>query len=125
MAGLARRVDRIKALAEELQEEHGQLHAFKCDLTVEEDIINAFKQIIKKLGDIHVLVNNAGVLTVTDLINGDTGKWKTVMGKFFSNLAWQTHKENRYQFHGLDNCDKRSCARYEEKRHRRSYSAHQ
>lgn len=76
-------MDRIKALAEELKEEHGQLHAFKCDLTVEEDIINAFKQIIKKLGNIHVLVNNAGVLTVTDLINGDTGKWKTVMGKFF------------------------------------------
>lgn len=87
MAGLARRVDRITTLAEELKEEHGQLHAFKCDLTVEEDIVNAFKKIIEKLGDIHVLVNNAGVLTVTDLINGDTDKWKTVMGKCFSKCS--------------------------------------
>ncbi|CAG9768892.1 unnamed protein product [Ceutorhynchus assimilis] len=79
VAGLARRVDRIVDQAEQLKDEPGKLYGFKCDLTVEEDIKSAFRKIIRKLGDIHVLVNNAGLMLSTDLINGDTEKWKTML----------------------------------------------
>lgn len=66
--------------AEELKDEPGKLYAFKCDMTVEEDIVSTFKEIINKIGDIHILINNAGLGLPTDLINGDSTMWKTVLG---------------------------------------------
>lgn len=67
-------------MAEELKNEPGKLYAYKCDMTVEEEIVSTFKEIINELGDIHILVNNAGLMLDTDLINGDTEKWKTCFG---------------------------------------------
>lgn len=79
VAGLARRVDKVEAIAKKLSGEKGKLHAFKCDMTKEQDITSTFNEIIKKLGNVHILINNAGLSLATDLINGDTDKWKTVI----------------------------------------------
>ncbi|ERL93066.1 hypothetical protein D910_10368, partial [Dendroctonus ponderosae] len=76
VAGIARRAHRVVATAGKLKNEPGKLHAYKCDLTVEDEIISTFKEIISDLGDIHILVNNAGLMLHTDLINGETAKWK-------------------------------------------------
>ncbi|XP_048524981.1 farnesol dehydrogenase isoform X2 [Dendroctonus ponderosae] len=76
VAGLARRAHRIVSMAEELKDEPGKLYAYKCDMTVEDEIVSTFKEIINELGDIHILVNNAGLMLETDLINGDTEMWK-------------------------------------------------
>ncbi|KAJ8960676.1 hypothetical protein NQ317_012327 [Molorchus minor] len=43
VVGLARRVEKIQELADSLSEAPGQLHALKCDVTKEEDIIRSFK----------------------------------------------------------------------------------
>ncbi|GAB0091875.1 hypothetical protein DMENIID0001_067640 [Sergentomyia squamirostris] len=60
--GLARRSDRVKALKSDLPEEkRSNLHAIKCDVTNEEEIVAVFSQIIKDFGGIDVLVNNAGI----------------------------------------------------------------
>lgn len=79
VAGLARRVDRVKELAQKLGGEKGKLYAFKCDMTKEGDIISAFKEIISKLGNISILVNNAGILKLNGLIDGDTQVWKNTI----------------------------------------------
>lgn len=79
VAGFARRVDRIEALAKKLSGSKGKLHAFKCDMTKENDIKSAIKEVTQKLGPIHVLINNAGMMQITSLINGDTEKWKTTL----------------------------------------------
>ncbi|XP_030754325.1 farnesol dehydrogenase-like [Sitophilus oryzae] len=79
VAGLARRVERVEQLAEDLSSEKGQLKAFKCDMTKEEEITSTIQQVIEEMGNIHILVNNAGLLQHTDLINGDTEKWKTTL----------------------------------------------
>lgn len=81
VAGLARRAEKVEEIAKKLAGEKGQLHAFKCDLTKEEEIISAIKEIISKLGPVHVLVNNAGLSLYGSLINGDTKNWKTILGK--------------------------------------------
>lgn len=80
MAGIARRAHRVVEIAEQLKNEPGKLHAYKCDLTLEEEIISTFKEIISDLGDIHILVNNAGMMLHTNLINGETSKWKKCFG---------------------------------------------
>lgn len=76
VAGLARRVERIEELSEKLSGEEGKLHAFKCDMSKEEEIISTFERIVSEVGNISILINNAGLLRQTDLINGDTEKWK-------------------------------------------------
>ncbi|XP_055609189.1 farnesol dehydrogenase-like [Uranotaenia lowii] len=61
--GLARRVELVEALKGDLAsvEIASRLHAVKCDVSKEEDILSAFGFICEKFGGIDVLVNNAGV----------------------------------------------------------------
>lgn len=81
VAGLARRVEKVEETARNLDREKGQLHAFKCDITKEEEIVSVIREIISKLGPVHVLVNNAGLSLFGSLINGDTKNWRTMLGK--------------------------------------------
>lgn len=76
MIGIARRKNRIEELAETLEGERGKLFAFQADLTKEEDILQAFGWIRENFGPIHALINNAGVLCTTSLMDGDTALWK-------------------------------------------------
>lgn len=76
---MARRVDRVEALAKKLEGRKGKLYALKADVAIEEDILNAFKWTEKNLGPVHILINNAGVLQDTNLIDGETKKWKAIL----------------------------------------------
>lgn len=79
VAGLARRSERIEEIAQELKNEKGKLHAFKCDLTKDEEILATFKKITETLGPISILVNNAGLSPATELIDGDISKWRQII----------------------------------------------
>uniref|UniRef100_A0A8W7PWA0 Dehydrogenase n=2 Tax=gambiae species complex TaxID=44542 RepID=A0A8W7PWA0_ANOCL len=60
--GLARRVERVEALKDELPEDaRERLHALRCDVTKEEDILAAFREVEQRCGGVDVLINNAGV----------------------------------------------------------------
>uniref|UniRef100_A0A182U708 Dehydrogenase n=1 Tax=Anopheles melas TaxID=34690 RepID=A0A182U708_9DIPT len=60
--GLARRVERVEALKDELAEDaRGRLQALRCDVTKEEDILAAFREVEQRCGGVDVLINNAGV----------------------------------------------------------------
>uniref|UniRef100_A0A182NY26 Uncharacterized protein n=1 Tax=Anopheles dirus TaxID=7168 RepID=A0A182NY26_9DIPT len=62
VVGLARRVERVEALRKELPDAVAQhLHAIRCDITREEDILSAFDQVEQRLGGVDVLINNAGI----------------------------------------------------------------
>lgn len=71
VVGLARRVELVQELADNLRGAKGKLHAIKCDLQDEKSIVEAFEWINRELGGVDVLVNNAGV-TVTSTISGKT-----------------------------------------------------
>lgn len=73
---MARRKNKIEELAATLEEEKGKLFAYQADMTEEEDILQAFEWIKENFGPIHVLVNNAGGMNSTTLIDGDTALWK-------------------------------------------------
>uniref|UniRef100_A0A182U549 Dehydrogenase n=1 Tax=Anopheles melas TaxID=34690 RepID=A0A182U549_9DIPT len=60
--GLARRVERVEELRQQLSEQAAQrLHAIRCDVTREEDIVAAFDRIEQQYGGVDVLINNAGI----------------------------------------------------------------
>ncbi|XP_062550505.1 farnesol dehydrogenase-like [Armigeres subalbatus] len=72
--GLARRVEQVEALKANLPVEAvARLHAFKCDVSKEKHILEAFKFVENTFGGVDMLVNNAGVYQKVDLFeNGNT-----------------------------------------------------
>ena len=78
VVGFARRTDKIEALAKKLCRTKGKLHAVKVDISKEEDILAGFKWVSEKLGPVSILINNAGVLPNSTLVDGSTEEWKKV-----------------------------------------------
>lgn len=74
--GLARRKERLDILVQEFSDKPGKFHGITADVTVEDNIIRAFQWVKDNLGPVHILINNAGVLQNTTLIDGDTSIWK-------------------------------------------------
>ncbi|KAL1399292.1 hypothetical protein pipiens_008323 [Culex pipiens pipiens] len=82
VVGLARRVERVEALRDDLEDDETRkrLHAVKCDVSKEEDILEAFRWVEENLGGVDVLINNAGVLPETTLVTpGNTEVLRQVM----------------------------------------------
>lgn len=71
--GLARRVDRIQQLCAALPANRQKLlHARRCDVASEADIVAAFAWIEEQFGGCDILVNNAGIVrktAITDAAN--------------------------------------------------------
>ncbi|KAF5288874.1 hypothetical protein FQA39_LY03753 [Lamprigera yunnana] len=74
VVGIARRKEKIQELST-----NENLYAVRGDITKEEDVLNGFKWIKDNLGPIHILVNSAGVLRITSLIDGCMELWKYVI----------------------------------------------
>uniref|UniRef100_A0A6P7GNI2 Farnesol dehydrogenase-like n=1 Tax=Diabrotica virgifera virgifera TaxID=50390 RepID=A0A6P7GNI2_DIAVI len=76
VVGLARRVDKMEELARTLANRRGSFHPIRCDVSIKQDILDAFQTVKETLGPIHVLVNNAGIARVTHtLCSGDSEAW--------------------------------------------------
>ncbi|XP_011185385.1 farnesol dehydrogenase-like [Zeugodacus cucurbitae] len=69
VVGLARRKEKIESLRDEVKPEaRDRIHGIECDITVEQQIIDAFKEVEKTYGPVAVLVNNAGTGRETKLV---------------------------------------------------------
>ncbi|XP_020283251.1 farnesol dehydrogenase-like [Pseudomyrmex gracilis] len=78
VAGFARRVERIKEIADSLEDSSGKLHAVECDVTKEDSVIAAFAWVKDTLGSVSVLVNSAGITKESSLIDGTLEDWRCV-----------------------------------------------
>ncbi|RZC36476.1 adh short, KR, and/or NAD binding 10 domain containing protein, partial [Asbolus verrucosus] len=76
VVGLARRIELIEEMICTLTDAPGELYAVKCDVTNEEEILEAFSWVKENLGPVHILVNNAGTIRPTDLLEGSTEEWR-------------------------------------------------
>ncbi|EKF86263.1 SDR family NAD(P)-dependent oxidoreductase [Methanobacterium formicicum] len=61
VALLARRKDRLEALAKEIESTGRKALAVQCDVANEESVENAIEEVINYFGKIDILLNNAGV----------------------------------------------------------------
>ena len=73
---VARREDRLEALAEEIGRAGGQALPLAADLSCETDRLRVFEEIARRFGGIDVLVNNAGLGWYG---YGDEMSWKTAL----------------------------------------------
>ncbi|XP_052899034.1 farnesol dehydrogenase-like [Anopheles moucheti] len=79
--GLARRVERVEQLKQDLPKEAAaRLHAIKCDVSLEADIVKTFQRIRDTHGGVDVLVNNAGIVRSNNLLDvGTTADVRAVL----------------------------------------------
>ncbi|MDO4535221.1 MAG: SDR family NAD(P)-dependent oxidoreductase [Clostridium perfringens] len=61
VALLARRVEKIEALAKEIRGFGVEALAIKCDVSNEEEVKSAVETVVSKFGKIDILLNNAGI----------------------------------------------------------------
>jgi NADP+-dependent farnesol dehydrogenase len=59
--GLARRLERVEKIVEELGATQGKAYAHKCDVSDPKSVTETFKWIEEKFGVVHILINNAGI----------------------------------------------------------------
>lgn len=66
---VARRLENLQQLAASLKREHkAEVYPVQCDVRQEKDILKVFEWAEKELGGVDVLVNNAGVTSITPII---------------------------------------------------------
>ena len=73
VVALARRLERLEKLKEQLKDAKGKVIPIKCDVSDKASIDTAFEQIEKEVGSVQILVNNAGVCIMHGLFT-DTDK---------------------------------------------------
>lgn len=101
---LARRQERILSLAETLEKTYGiKCLPIPCDVSNEQQAVEAVQKAVHTFGRIDVLINNAGITAKSeDITSHSTEQWESVLstnldGAFYiSREAVKTMKEKRY-----------------------------
>lgn len=79
LAIVARRKERLDALAAEMEKQGTKCFAVQCDASNEQDIINAVQQIKDHYGRIDILVNNAGTAVEAKAEEQTKEQWDRVL----------------------------------------------
>ena len=72
---LARRIEKLEELKEELEAKGVKCLAVKCDVTSTEDINNAARKTKEKFGKVDILVNNAGASKDNSVLDMTDDEW--------------------------------------------------
>jgi NADP-dependent 3-hydroxy acid dehydrogenase YdfG len=91
VALLARREDRLEALAKEIEKEGGKALPIQSDITDEDQARAAIEQAQSELGRLDVLVNNAGVMLLGPIQGADTSEWRRMVDVNVMGLLYCTY----------------------------------
>jgi NADP-dependent 3-hydroxy acid dehydrogenase YdfG len=75
----ARREDRLRGLASQLESSGAQVAVAKTDMRVEDDVLRLFDLAREHFGGVDVLVNNAGLGRSAPLSSGATEAWREML----------------------------------------------
>lgn len=76
-------MERVEELSNELVDQPAKLHPLKCDITKEDDILEAFEWIKSNVGSVSIMINNAGLTRPTTLI----GSYTRIIINFLRNFG--------------------------------------
>lgn len=91
VALVARRQDRLEALAAEIHAAGGKALALPADITRQDEAISAVEKTLDQFGRLDILVNNAGVMLNANILNADTSEWERMIDLNLKGLLYVTH----------------------------------
>ncbi|MEU7056905.1 SDR family oxidoreductase [Streptomyces sp. NPDC046197] len=87
----ARRVDRLRALGDELRAAGSTVHELELDVTDERAVHDAVRSTVEALGRLDILVNNAGLMLLGPVEGADTTDWTRMINTNVLGLMYMTH----------------------------------
>jgi NADP-dependent 3-hydroxy acid dehydrogenase YdfG len=91
VALVARREDRLEALAKQIEGDGGKALPIKSDITAEDQARAAIEKAQSEFGRLDVLVNNAGVMLLGPIQGADTAEWRRMMDVNVMGLLYCTY----------------------------------
>jgi NADP-dependent 3-hydroxy acid dehydrogenase YdfG len=91
VAVVARRADRLEALAERLGAGGARVLVHEGDMTDEEQVRRAVERTVGELGRLDTLVNNAGVMLLGPIEGAPTDEWRRMVELNLLGLLYCTH----------------------------------
>lgn len=94
VVGLARRENRLQELKAELPaDQAARFHYRKCDISDEQQVIDTFAWIEKTLGGTDVLINNAGIVRHTAIVDqGNAADLRAILDTNVLGVSWATRE---------------------------------
>jgi NADP-dependent 3-hydroxy acid dehydrogenase YdfG len=88
---VARRRDRLKALAAEIERSGGSALAVEADITDRTQAEAAVQQSVERFGRVDILVNNAGLMLLGPVVGADPDEWDRMIAINAQGLLYTTH----------------------------------
>jgi len=88
---VARRRDRLEALAAEIEQTGGSALAVQADITDRMQAAAAVQQSVEQFGRLDILVNNAGLMLLGPVVGADPDEWDRMIALNAQGLLYTTH----------------------------------
>jgi NADP-dependent 3-hydroxy acid dehydrogenase YdfG len=88
---VARRRDRLEALAAEIEQTGGSALAVQADITDRTQPEAAVQQGVERFGCLDILVNNAGLMLLGPIFGADPDEWDRMIAINAQGLLYTTH----------------------------------
>jgi NADP-dependent 3-hydroxy acid dehydrogenase YdfG len=90
VALVARRLDRLDALAAEIEEAGGTALAVVADISDRAQAEAAVEQVVARFGRLDILVNNTGLMLLGPVVGADVDEWERMLATNVRGLLYTT-----------------------------------
>jgi len=96
VALVARRADRLTALAAEIENAGGTALPVEADITDRAQAESAVRRVIDTFGRLDILVNNAGVMLLGPVVGAEVDEWERMIDVNLRGLLYTTNAAMAY-----------------------------